>query len=251
MEASSVNTQQNSSSNRGAPLLEIKNLVAGYGAGTVLQSIDFSIYPGETVVLIGRNGVGKTTLIETIMGLTSQHGGELTFDRRSIRHMRVHQRNQLGIGWVPQEREVFPSLTVEEHLTVAASPGRWTKDMVYDVFPRLCERSASYGDQLSGGEQQLLAIGRALMTNPRLLLLDEPLEGLAPLIVKNVVESINRMRRESDMAILLVEQKYEIALANSERCIVLDRGEVIHRGKSRDLLEDSQLLNRLVGVEEH
>jgi branched-chain amino acid transport system ATP-binding protein len=235
--------------NASAPLLRVEGLVAGHGAGVVLHGLSLDLALGEDVVIIGRNGVGKTTLVETIVGLTSQHGGEIWFDGRRVDRLPPYRRNRLGIGWVPQEREVFPSLTVEENLTGVARRGHWSLERVYGLFPRLKQRRRNYGNQLSGGEQQMLAIGRALMTNPRLLLLDEPVEGLAPVIVTELVEAINRMRRDSDMAVLMVEQKYEIALRNTERCIAIDRGRIIYEGPSTALLEDQSRLESLVGIE--
>jgi branched-chain amino acid transport system ATP-binding protein len=232
-----------------APILEIKNLVAGHGAGVVIQDTSLALHRGEPLVVIGRNGVGKTTLVETIVGLTTMHSGEIWFDGRRVDRLSPHRRNHLGIGWVPQEREVFPSLTVEENLTVVAQRGRWNLGRVYELFPRLAERRRNYGNQLSGGEQQMLAIGRALMTDPQLLLLDEPVEGLAPVIVAELIEAIARMRHDSDMAVLLVEQKYDIALKTAERCIAMDRGAITYDGPTRTLLDDEALLSKLVGVD--
>lgn len=230
------------------PMLELRGLSAGYDGSRVLHEVSLEILPRETLVVMGRNGVGKTTLVETIMGLTELQGGALLLDGQAIEHRPTHWRNRAGIGWVPQQREVFPSLTVEENLTVVAQPGEWTLQKVYGLFPRLHERARNYGDQLSGGEQQMLAVGRALMTNPRLLLLDEPVEGLAPIVVIEMMRAIERMRQESDMAFLLVEQKYELALAQSERCVVLDHGAVVHQGPSAELLADQPLIERLLGL---
>ncbi|MGH6969666.1 MAG: ABC transporter ATP-binding protein [Stellaceae bacterium] len=234
---------------RAAPILEIRDLVAGHGAGIVLQGISLTLARGEPLVVIGRNGVGKTTLVETIMGLTSQHGGEIRFAGKRVDRLPPHRRNRRGIGWVPQEREVFPSLTVEENLSVVARPGRWDIGRVYSLFPRLGERRRHYGNQLSGGEQQMLAVGRALMTDPQLLLLDEPVEGLAPVIVNELMAAIARMRADSDMAVLLVEQKYEIALKAADRCIAIDRGAITYDGPTQALREDEALLSKLVGVD--
>ena len=230
------------------PLLQLHGLCAGYGGSRVLHEVSLEIQPSETLVVMGRNGVGKTTLVETILGLTDFHGGTMLLDGQAIEQRPTHWRNRAGIGWVPQQREVFPSLTVEENLTVVARPGDWTLEKVYGLFPRLKERARNYGDQLSGGEQQMLALGRALMTNPRLLLLDEPVEGLAPIVVIEMMRAIERMRRESDMAVLLVEQKYELALAQSERYVVLDHGAVVHQGRSAELLADQPLIERLLGL---
>lgn len=229
-------------------LLDIRGLCAGYKSARVLHDLTLSVQRGETLVVIGRNGVGKTTLIETIIGLTSHHAGEIWFDGKRIDTLRAYQRNRLGVAWVPQEREVFPSLSVEENLDVVRRPGPWDVERVYGLFPRLRERRRNYADQLSGGEQQMLALGRALMTNPSLLLLDEPVEGLAPLIVQEMLYAINRMRRDSDMTIVLVEQKYDLALAHSDRCVVIDHGSVVHSGPSYALLGNQPLIDRLLGV---
>jgi branched-chain amino acid transport system ATP-binding protein len=230
------------------PLLEVKRLCAGYGPARVLHELSLSVRSGETLVVIGRNGVGKTTLIETIIGLTTYHAGEICLDGERIDGIAAHRRNRLGVAWVPQQREVFRSLSVEENLDVVRRPGLWTTDRVYALFPRLEERRRNRGSQLSGGEQQMLALGRALMTNPKLLLLDEPVEGLAPLIVQEMLSAIERMRRESEMGIVLVEQKHDLALAHAERCAVIDHGSVVHTGSSSELLADPQLIDRLLGV---
>ena len=229
-------------------LLELQSVDAGYGRARVLHGLSLTLQAGETLVVMGRNGMGKTTLVETIMGLTDQQGGDIRLDGASIRQRPPHWRNRAGIAWVPQQREVFPSLTVEENLTVVGRAGRWTLERVYALFPRLRERRGNRGDQLSGGEQQMLAMGRALMTNPRLLLLDEPVEGLAPLVVLEMLRAIEDMRRDGGMAIVLVEQKYELALAQSERCVVIDHGAVVHQGPSPALLADPALIERLIGL---
>jgi branched-chain amino acid transport system ATP-binding protein len=230
------------------PALEVRQLAAGYGPARVLHGIDFSVARGEMVVVIGRNGVGKTTLIETICGLTTHHGGEILLHGACVEGRPAFRRNRLGVGWVPQEREVFPSLTVEENLSVVARPGKWPLEKIYELFPRLAQRRRNYGTNLSGGEQQMLAIARALATNPSVLLLDEPVEGLAPLVVQELIAAIRKMRTEGDLAILMVEQKFEIALANSDRCLVIDHGELVHACASSALLADAALLDRLVGV---
>ena len=236
------------SAGEGMPALAVKGLLAGYGKARVLHGLEFSIARGELVVVIGRNGVGKTTLIETLCGLTTLQGGEISLYGKRVEGLPSHRRSRLGLGWVPQEREVFGSLSVEENLTVVARAGPWTLDALYDLFPRLAARRRNAGTQLSGGEQQMLAIARALATNPSLLLLDEPVEGLAPLVVQELVAAIARMRDAGNLAILMVEQKFEIALANSDRCLVMDRGEIVHRCPSRELLHDHGLLDRLIGV---
>jgi branched-chain amino acid transport system ATP-binding protein len=246
--ASAGTTSQVAQSGSAQALLDLRKVCAGYGSARVLHGLDLSVNRGETLVVIGRNGVGKTTLIETIIGLTTFHSGEIWFDGKRIDAAPAYRRNRLGIGWVPQQREVFPSLTVEENMTVVRQPGDWHLERVYGLFPRLKERRGNYGDQLSGGEQQMLALGRALMTNPALLLLDEPIEGLAPLIVQEMLAAIERMRRESDMAIVLVEQKYDLALAQSERCVVIDHGAVVHSGPSAELLGNQPLIDKLLSV---
>jgi branched-chain amino acid transport system ATP-binding protein len=233
---------------KAAPALAVKNLAAGYGRARMLHGIEFTLAPGEMLVVIGRNGVGKTTLIETLAGLTTHHGGQIILHGQAIEQMPAYRRSRLGLGWVPQEREVFSSLTVEENLSVVMQPGRWPLERIFELFPRLKARRGNYGNQLSGGEQQMLAIARALATNPSVLLLDEPVEGLAPLIVQELVEAIKRMRADGDLSILMVEQKYEIALAHSERCIVLDHGEIVHRSASAELLADHATLERLLAV---
>jgi branched-chain amino acid transport system ATP-binding protein len=232
------------------PVLTVSDLSAGYGAAKVLHGIDFSVARGEMLVVIGRNGVGKTTLIETICGLTTLQGGEIAFNGKRIEKLPPFRRNRLGIGWAPQEREVFASLTVAENLGIVYRGGPWNTEALYGLFPRLAERRRSYARLLSGGEQQMLVIARALATDPTLLLLDEPVEGLAPLIVQEMIAAINKMRRESALTIIMVEQKYDIALANSDRCIVIDHGAIVHSAVSAELLADAALLERLIGVAE-
>jgi branched-chain amino acid transport system ATP-binding protein len=214
----------------------------------VLDGVSLEVPRNGSLAVLGRNGVGKSTLLLTIMGYTRLHLGTLRFDGRDIAALPPHRRAQLGLGWVAQEREIFPSLTVEENLTVAARPGRWGLSAVYELFPRLAERRANMGNQLSGGEQQMLAIARALMTNPSLLLLDEPLEGLAPIVVGELAGAIRRLRADDGAAVVLVEQHAEIALSLTEATLVLERGGIVHRGPSRALLEDPATLDRLVGL---
>ena len=230
------------------PLLELRKVSAGYGAARVLHELDLKVDPGETLVVIGRNGVGKSTLVETIVGLTSFQEGEIWFAGQRIDALPAHVRSALGVGWVPQEREVFRSLSVEENLRVVARPGRWDRRRVLELFPRLGERLRHLGGQLSGGEQQMLAMARALMTNPRLLLLDEPVEGLAPLVVQQMLRAIDRMRGSGDMTVVLVEQKWDLALAHSDRCVVIDHGTVVHQSRSDVLLADQALIDRLLGL---
>jgi branched-chain amino acid transport system ATP-binding protein len=230
------------------PLLALDSVRAGYGDAVVLDGISLAVAERGSLAILGRNGVGKTTLLLTIMGYTQVSRGAVTWRGRPITRLAPHRRALAGIGWVPQEREIFPSLSVEQNLTVAARPGRWDLAGVYRLFPRLAERRANMGHHLSGGEQQMLAIARALMTNPALLLLDEPLEGLAPIVVEELTAAIRRMRAEDGAAVILVEQHAEIALSLTESALVLERGSVVHRAPSRALLEDPAALDRLVGL---
>jgi branched-chain amino acid transport system ATP-binding protein len=227
------------------PLLAVDRLVAGYGGAVVLDEVSLQIAPRANLALLGRNGVGKSTLIATLMGLTRVRRGAIVFDGVDVTTWRPHRRARAGIGWVPQERDVFPSLSVVENLTVIARPGPWTVERVFELFPRLAERRRNLGGQLSGGEQQMLAIGRALMLNPKLLLLDEPFEGLAPNIVAEVERAIRVMSGEG-VAVLLVEQHVDAALRLSENAVVLEHGKVAHAGPSAALAADRALLERLV-----
>jgi branched-chain amino acid transport system ATP-binding protein len=228
--------------------LTIESVRAGYGDTIVLEGVSIGLKPGATLAVLGRNGVGKTTLLATIMGLTTLRAGSIRFEGAEISALPAYRRVRLGIGFVPQEREIFRSLTVEENLDVAARPGRWTIERIYDFFPSLAERRRNRGNQLSGGEQQMLAIGRALMGNPRLLLMDEPLEGLAPVIVEAVLQGIDRLKREDDLALILVEQHARIALEFTSDAIVLDRGAVVYTGPSKALLDSPDRMTRLMGV---
>ncbi|HUE18998.1 MAG TPA: ABC transporter ATP-binding protein, partial [Stellaceae bacterium] len=212
--------------NKGNPGLVLTDVRAGYGRTVVLDNVALALPAGATLAVLGRNGVGKTTLLATIMGHTTLHGGSIRFQGQSITEVPPYGRCRLGIGFVPQEREIFSSLTLEENLIVAARPGRWTLERVYDFFPRLAERRRNHGNQLSGGEQQMLAIGRALMSNPLVILMDEPLEGLAPVIVDALLAGLDRLKREDDLAILLVEQHARLALGFAETALILDRGAV-------------------------
>jgi branched-chain amino acid transport system ATP-binding protein len=231
-----------------AELLCVEGLRAGYGDAVVLDGIDLKLAAGDSLALLGRNGVGKTTLLATLMGMTRVRGGKLAWQGRDLEKMPSHRRAQAGIGWVPQERWIFPSLTVEEHLTVVARPGPWDVAGIYRIFPRLEERRRNLGNQLSGGEQQMLAIARALMVNPALLLLDEPMEGLAPIIVQELQRVIAGLIADSGMAVIVVEQHARLALAMTGQAMVLDRGRVVHRSDSASLLADGALLDRLVTV---
>ncbi|MGH6988705.1 MAG: ABC transporter ATP-binding protein [Stellaceae bacterium] len=230
--------------------LIVDNIRAGYGETVVLDGVSLDLPPKSTLALLGRNGVGKTTLLATIMGHTTRHGGRIMLAGRDISRLPAYRRNRLGLGWVPQEREIFRSLTVEENLAVAEGRGgRWSAARVYDLFPRLAERRRHFGLQLSGGEQQMLAIGRALMGNPAIVLMDEPLEGLAPVVVDVVLAGIERLSREDEVAIILVEQHAKLALAAAQRAMVLDRGRVVYTGDSATLLAAPDRLSALMGVE--
>ena len=228
--------------------LAIDSLRAGYGSTVVLEGVSLYLPPRGTLAILGRNGVGKSTLLSTIMGHTTRHGGSIRYGDQPLESLPPHRRARLGIGLVPQEREIFRSLTVEENLTIAVRPGRWTLPRLYDVFPSRAERRRNRGNELSGGEQQMLSIGRALMLNPSLLLLDEPLEGLAPVIADTVLKGLERLRQEEDLSILLVEQHAKIALSYSERALILDRGRIVHEGPSAELLQDPERLARLMGM---
>ena len=230
------------------PLLKLDQVTAGYGDAVVLHDITLELPEHGSLAVLGRNGVGKSTLLLTIMGYTQLRGGHLTWRGQDASRRAPHRRAADGIGWVAQEREVFPSLTVEENLTVAARPGSWNLESVFKLFPRLSERRRNMGNQLSGGEQQMLAIARALMTNPALMLLDEPFEGLAPVIVDELVGAIALMLSGRSIAIVLVEQHTEIALELTREAIVLERGAVAHRAPSAELQKDTATLERLVGL---
>jgi branched-chain amino acid transport system ATP-binding protein len=232
----------------GTTELILDGVSAGYGDTVVLDRISLRLTPGQTLAVLGRNGVGKTTLLATIMGHTRLLGGGIRFAGEEIAALPPYRRARLGIGFVPQEREIFPSLTVEENLTVAQRPGQWTLARVYDFFPSLAERRRNHGNQLSGGEQQMLAIGRALMGNPTLLLMDEPLEGLAPVIVDALLAGLDRLKREDELALLLVEQHAQLALELAQNAIVLDRGVIVFAGASGELREAPERLNALMGV---
>ncbi|MCW8166213.1 ABC transporter ATP-binding protein [Verminephrobacter aporrectodeae subsp. tuberculatae] len=236
-------------------LLRIDGLSAGYGAAVVLQGVSLALPEGDTLALLGRNGTGKSTLIDTLAGATRQHAGSITLGGVALHRLPAHARAAAGIGWVPQERSIFQSLSVHENLTAVARPGRpgsgarpWTPERVYEMFPRLAERKTHLGGQLSGGEQQMLAVGRALVLNPRLLLLDEPLEGLAPIVVQELLHAIRRITREEGLSAIIVEQHPQAILAISEHVAVLDRGRIVHTGAAAQLRAQPALLDRLLGL---
>ena len=230
-------------------LLKLSGVSAGYGPTVVLEGIALALAERSSLAVLGRNGVGKTTLLGTIMGHTTLHGGSLEFRGQSVARLPVYERAKLGMGFVPQGRWIFPSLTVEENLTVAERPGPWTLGRVYELFPRLAERRGNMGNQISGGEQQMLAIGRALMGNPTLLLMDEPMEGLAPIIVDAILAVMQRLIREESLTVVLVEQSARLALQVTEQALVLSRGQVVYSGSSAELLADPERLSKLIGVQ--
>ena len=234
-----------------AELLKVRGLAAGYGEARILSDIDLDLEEGKALALLGRNGTGKTTLINSIVGVTRRFGGSVSLGGRDITALRPDQRATAGIGWVPQERNIFKSLTVEENLTAVARKGAWTVKKVYEMFPRLEERRRNMGNQLSGGEQQMLAVGRALVLNPRVLLLDEPLEGLAPLIVQELMHALTAIVRDEGMSAIIVEQNARKILSITGHAVVLDRGMVSHSGASEELLSNAALLDRLLSVQHH
>jgi len=232
-------------------LLAIDHLRAGYGEAVVLSDISLSLQEGQALALLGRNGMGKTTLINTIVGVTRHLGGRIALDGIDIAALRPDQRAHAGIGWVPQERNIFKSLTVEENLTAVARPGRWTVAKVYALFPRLAERRQNLGNQLSGGEQQMLAVGRALVLNPRVMLLDEPLEGLAPIVVEELLAALRRIIGEEGMSAILVEQNAKKILGVTDRAVIIERGAVVHVADSAALAGDRLALETHLGVTDH
>lgn len=231
------------------PLLTLTNVTAGYGDAIVIDDVSLEINEAEGLALLGRNGVGKSTLIQTIMGLTQMKSGSIHWRGKDITNLKAYERARIGIGWVPQERDVFQSLSVDENLTVVAQPGPWDKAKIFDLFPRLQERSENMGNQLSGGEQQMLAIARTLMTNPSILLLDEPLEGLAPIVVEELSAAISVMRSDGGMALVLVEQHADVALGLTDKAIILERGRTVFQGDAADLSTDKEALERFIGLQ--
>jgi branched-chain amino acid transport system ATP-binding protein len=229
-------------------LLKLQQVSAGYGEAVVISKIDLSLKPGESLAVLGRNGTGKTTLLNTIIGVTRQRGGTIMLDGQDVTTTRPDKRAHAGIGWVPQERNIFKSLTVEENLTAVARPGAWNVSRVYEMFPRLKERRSNLGNQLSGGEQQMLAIARALVLNPKLMLLDEPTEGLAPIIIEELLAALKRIIRGEGMSAIVVEQHAQKILGVTDNAVILDRGTIVHAGSSRSLIEDPAALEQHLGV---
>ena len=231
-----------------AELLRVEGLRAGYGEAVVLPNMSLTLAEGQVLALLGRNGTGKTTLINSIVGITRRFGGSLALGGVDLTAMRPDQRARAGIGWVPQERNIFRSLTVEENMTAVAQPGPWTVDKVYAMFPRLKERRGNFGNQLSGGEQQMLAIGRALTLNPKVLLLDEPTEGLAPIIVEELLRALGTITREGGICSIIVEQNAQKILELADRAVILERGTIVHDAASSALKADPTVLERHLGV---
>ena len=231
-----------------AEILRLEGVSAGYGAARVLNGIDIALEAGQSLALLGRNGAGKTTLIQTILGLTTLHAGRVLFAGRDITRLAPQARAQAGIGWVPQERAIFPSLTVAENLSALARPGPWSVERVWQQFPRLRERRANMGGQLSGGEQQMLAVGRALVLNPRLLLLDEPLEGLAPIIASELLAAIVQIVQGEGLSVIIVEQKARMILPITDMAVILERGSVAHLATSAALAGNGTVLDRYLGI---
>jgi branched-chain amino acid transport system ATP-binding protein len=229
-------------------LLKIDGLRAGYGEAVVLPNLSLGVPEGQVLALLGRNGTGKTTLINSIVGVTRRFGGSVVLGGYDITSLRPDQRARAGIGWVPQERNIFRSLTVEENMTAVAQAGPWTVERVYEMFPRLKERRGNFGNQLSGGEQQMLAIGRALTLNPRVLLLDEPTEGLAPIIVEELLKALGAITRSSGVCCIIVEQNAQKILRLADRVVILERGTIAHDAVSSALKADPSALERHLGV---
>jgi len=231
-----------------ASALELRQVSAGYGETVVIEDIDLTLAPGECISVIGRNGVGKSTLLATVMGQTVLHAGDIVLNGQSLTRLPSYRRALAGIGFVPQEREIFPSLTVRENLDVAARPGLWILPRVFELFPRLQERLNNAGNQLSGGEQQMLSIARALLTNPTILLMDEPTEGLAPILVEALTAVLAKLQTQSGLSIILVEQNSRVALTFSPRTVILDKGRIVYDGESEPLRTDPDRLAKLIGI---
>ena len=229
------------------PLI-LEDIHAGHGDSVVIQGLSVTVATGSSLAILGRNGAGKSTLLETLAGTTRLHSGRIMLNGHDLTRVPSFQRARLGLGWVPQERAIFSTLTVDENLNVVARPGYWTMKRVHECFPRLAERRHHLGGQLSGGEQQLLAIGRTLMLNPRVLLLDEPLEGLAPIVADDVLQILTRLMREHTMTVLIVEQHPQHILPITEKAIILERGRIVHRADSTVLLTDTNSLEQWLGV---
>jgi branched-chain amino acid transport system ATP-binding protein len=229
-------------------LLTLRDVSAGYGEAVVISKIDLRLAEGESLAVLGRNGTGKTTLLNTIIGVTRHRGGTIELGGQNLTSMRPDKRAIAGVGWVPQERNIFKSLTVEENLTAVARPGPWTVDRVYEMFPRLKERRSNFGNRLSGGEQQMLAVGRALVLNPKVVLLDEPTEGLAPIIIEELLSALKRIIRNEGLSAIVVEQHAQKILGVTDNALILDRGRIVHAGSSRSLIEDPAPLEQHLGV---
>ncbi len=230
--------------------LQLRGVSAGYGETVVIEDIDLTLARGECLSVIGRNGVGKTTLLATVMGHTTLHAGEVMLDGCKLNGVPSFRRALAGIGFVPQEREIFPSLSVRENLDIAARPGHWTHARVFELFPKLKERLDNMGNQLSGGEQQMLSIARALLTNPTILLMDEPTEGLAPVLVEALTATLATLRAASALSIVLVEQNSRVALTFSPRTVILDKGRIVYDGAAEPLRADPDRLAKLIGIVE-
>jgi branched-chain amino acid transport system ATP-binding protein len=229
-------------------MLEVSGLTGGWGPTIIVEDVSFSVAPGETLAIIGRNGVGKSTLFELLAGRASRRAGEIRIAGEDVSALPIYRRATLGLGYVPQQREVFPSLTVREHLTIASRAGRWTPAAVLDLFPSLAARLGSLGGQLSGGEQQMLAIGRALVGNPRVILMDEPSEGLAPVVVEHLIAAVRSVAGEGAMSVVLIEQRIDIAVDLAPRCLVMERGRIVFEGRTAELTADRRDLGALLGL---